>query len=61
MRPVKHKWKITPRGKKTKNYDCELCGEHAVATSKKEADETSGSCEGYLKKWNRAVEIIKDI
>lgn len=61
MKPLKHKWKIIPRGKKTKYYECEMCGEHVVATSKKGADESTGSCEWYLKKWASALEVIKNI
>ncbi len=58
---IKHKWKISPRGRKSKYYDCINCGEHIVAGNKKEADEYGKECEAHIKKWERSIEIIKNI
>lgn len=42
---MKHKWIITPRGRRSKYYDCVRCKEHIVAFSKKGADSVSGECQ----------------
>lgn len=41
---MKHKWKITPHGKKTNYYTCEICGLRLKATSTEKANETEWSC-----------------
>lgn len=41
---MKHKWKIKPRGEKTKYYICERCKLTIVATSIKQANELSSFC-----------------
>ena len=41
---MKHKWKIKPRGKKTKYYICERCDVKVTATSLKKANEYEPSC-----------------
>jgi hypothetical protein len=43
---MKHLWVITKRGKISKYYDCKRCGLHIVATSRKQADLSTGPCEG---------------
>lgn len=41
---MKHKWKSTPRGRKTKYYTCQRCGLRLISTSIKEADKTEVGC-----------------
>lgn len=50
---MKHKWKITPRGKITKYYTCKRCGIKITSHSIKLADELSSECKGNIK----AVEV----
>jgi hypothetical protein len=42
---MKHKWKITPRGKKSKYYDCLRCGLHTYGWSLKEVNKEYPKCE----------------
>ena len=41
---MKHKWKIEPRGRKTRYYTCVRCGERVVSMSRKFADTLGGQC-----------------
>lgn len=41
---MKHKWSISPRGKKTKYYTCTKCGTKITASSLKMADELDSDC-----------------
>ena len=43
---MKHKWKIEPRGKKTKYYICERCNLKVVGWNLKEVNEDNPNCYG---------------
>ncbi len=47
---MKHNWAVTPRGKKTKYYTCQVCSMQIVATSKKEADSAAALLDGQIPK-----------